>query len=90
MEGLKMEELVPGEIYVAQGNYKHIIIYPQGSRINVGRKDFNHNSNLQWPKMKSIRAATSKEKAWLQECINANKFIEQPAEEVVVDKFKLY
>jgi len=86
---LKLEDLVVGEIYYENYNNlngnKYIFEYcknqnGKGYKHHINTSTNNYSNNTKHPsqngfQMEGVRHATAKEKAWLNACIKANKFI---------------
>lgn len=79
---LKLEDLVEGEIYYAEydkNTWAVIKAFKKGFKNSSGcyfnSNNFSYYHSNSWSCKNNIRHATAKEKAWLNACIKANKFI---------------
>ena len=72
--GLKKEDLIEGEIYLYDNS--HIIKYPEGIYITPESNNYQSCNSLLWSL--KIKEATPEQKAHLNACIAADKYVDKP------------
>ena len=95
MANLTEKDLMEGQIYYYKGSNEHILKCSKNStmchsfRIDITKKHFSKNSELNNYAFKELRLATHEECFWLEKAISENKYVPKP-EYIESDNYQIY